>query len=75
MCDKNFIFILLESPSTKMENKDGDKNPEEVVDDLLDQALEGFEDENKLNLTNNDTEKDGIIFPKNVRVLIIHRGK
>ncbi len=58
-----------------MENKDGDKNPEEVVDDLLDQALEGFEDENKLNLTNNDTEKDGIIFPKNVRVLIIHRGK
>jgi peroxin-19 len=41
-----------------MENKDGDKKPEEIVDDLLDQALEGFEDENKLNLTNNDTEKD-----------------
>jgi len=44
-----------------MENKDGNKNPEHIVDDLLDQALEDFENEDKLNLTNNDTEKDGII--------------
>jgi len=47
-----------------MENKDGNKNPEHVVDDLLDQALEDFEDENKLNLTTDDKEKDEEVDPE-----------
>jgi len=43
-----------------MENKDQNKNPEHAVDDLLDQALEDFENEDKLNLTTDDKEKEGI---------------
>lgn len=39
-------------------NKDQKKTVEE---DLLDQALEDFEDEEKLNLTTDDKDKNGII--------------
>lgn len=41
-----------------MEKKDI-KEPEIDNEDILDQALEDFENENKLNLTADDRDKDG----------------